>query len=324
LLQLLRGAGPQGLAAMPRTQTPRVGPELLRPLIGLPRAAIDAYASARALAWVEDESNLNTGVKRNFVRHEIAPRLGAAFPGYPATLVRAAEHQAEAATLIDELARLDAETAIRDDPASGATLDRGALIEFAETAPHRARNLLRWFLRLQGLSAPSVARLAEMLDQLARAAHDARVRLIHDGAEIGFHRGRVLVHAPASAPFAIPWQGEQRLVLPHGDLDFTPCVGAGVAQPALLAHPVVVRGRSGGERIRLARDRPTRALKHLLQDAGIPAWERPSWPLIFCGEALAAVPGIGVDVAFQAIGEVPGYAVTWHPRPWSAGGPNRK
>ena len=54
-----------------------------------------APRSTRMLAppvseWVDDESNADTGVKRNFIRRDIAPRLAAAFPGYPATLARAA------------------------------------------------------------------------------------------------------------------------------------------------------------------------------------------------------------------------------------------
>src|SRR5438477_3170055 len=79
LLQLLRGAGPAGLAAMPAYRSPAAGPALLRPLLSLPRAAIDAYARAAGLAWVDDESNADIGVKRNFLRRDIAPRLAAAF-----------------------------------------------------------------------------------------------------------------------------------------------------------------------------------------------------------------------------------------------------
>ena len=136
LLQLLRGAGPHGLAAMPAERASSTGPLLLRPLLTLPRTAIDAYAAARGLAWVDDESNANTAVKRNFIRHEIAPRLAAAFPGYSATLARAARHQAEAAQLLDDLARLDAQDTIDTEGAAGATLDRAALIALAAHAPH--------------------------------------------------------------------------------------------------------------------------------------------------------------------------------------------
>jgi tRNA(Ile)-lysidine synthase len=314
LLQLLRGAGPRGLAAMPAHRLTRRGPGLLRPLLALPRATLGAYATARGLAWVDDESNANTGVKRNFLRHEVAPRLAAAFPGYPKTLVRAAAHQAEAARLIDELAQLDARGAVDDDPVAGTTLERTALIALATRAPHRARNLLRWFLRRHELEAPSSARLAAMLAQLSGAAPDARVRLAHAGAEVGLHRGRIVVHAPAVAPFAVPWAGETRLALPHGTLEFAPCAGPVATCARLDGTTVTVRTRAGGERIRLAHDRPRRALKGILQEVGMPVWQRESLPLVFCGDALAVVPGIGVDAAFRAGAGRPGYVVLWRPK----------
>jgi tRNA(Ile)-lysidine synthase len=54
-------------------------------------------------------------------------------------------------------------------------------------------------------------------------------------------------------------------------------------------------------------------LKGILQDAGVPPWQRESLPLVFCGDALAVVPGIGVDVAFQATADAPGYEIRWRP-----------
>jgi len=298
---------------MPPRNARRAGPTLLRPFLALPGAALEAYARARGLAWVDDESNADVALRRNFLRHEIAPRLAGAFPGYPATLVRAAAHQAEAARLADELAALDACDALVVDDAAGEMLDRGAFSQLAATAPHRARNLLRWFLHRQGLRAPSAARLAAMQRQLARASDDARVRLAHDGVELGVHRGHIVVHAPAVAPFALPWRGEMNLALPHGTLEFTPTPGTGLATAVLAHGPIIVRPRAGGERIRLAGDRPRQALKRLLQSAGMPAWQRDALPLVWCGDALAAVPGIGVDIAFTAAADAPGCDVRWHP-----------
>ena len=261
LLQLLRGAGPQGLAAMPASRTAQSTPSTLRPLLDVPRAAIDAYALAFHVRWIDDESNADTRIRRNFLRHEIAPRLAGAFPGYPATLARAAAHQAEAAALLDELAKLDAGTAAADIAPFGLTLERDAL---ATLSGGRARNLLRWFLRQHALAAPSAARLAAMLMQLANAAPDARVRLEHAGVELGLHRGRVVVHAPPSAHFEVRWNGEAELALPPGVLRWKPVVGNGLARSALDASPVVVRRRGGGERIQLAANRPRQALKGLL------------------------------------------------------------
>jgi tRNA(Ile)-lysidine synthase len=313
LLQLLRGAGPAGLAAMPAYRTTQTGPGLLRPFLLLPRAATEAYARARGVRWIEDESNADEGVKRNFLRRDVAPRLAAAFPGYPATLGRAAELQAEAGRLQDDLAELDARGLVESDSTAGMTLERAALIALSGHAPHRARNLLRWFLRQHGLSAPSAARLAAMLDQLTCAPADARVRLVHAGAEVGFHRGRIIVHPPAVAPFAVAWRGESALVLTHGTLEFTWCAGAGIAGEALEDNAVTVRSRIGGERLRPAPGRPSRSLKRLLQEAAMPAWERESLPLVFCGDALAAAPGIGVDAAFHARAGGTGCEVKWHP-----------
>ncbi len=215
--------------------------------------------------------------------------------------------------MIDELAEQDARGAIVADPVAGPMLDRAALIALASRAPHRARNLLRWFLRQHHLRPPSTARLAAMHDQLVRAAPDARVRLAHSGAEIGIHRDRIVVHPPAIAAFEIPWHGEALLALPHGTLEFDKASGnSAVPRAALPGHGVVVRSRSGGERVQLAPGGPARALKRVLQEAEMPLWLRDSLPLVFCGDALAVVPGIGVAVAFHAAPGAPGYAVTWH------------
>jgi tRNA(Ile)-lysidine synthase len=305
LLQLLRGAGPAGLAAMPRHRAGDVGgPALLRPLLDLPRATLAACASARGLAWIDDESNANRRHKRNLLRLDVAPLLAEAFPGYPSLLVRAAGHQAEASALLDELACRDA-----GDTQHG--LDRAALTALS---PARARNLLRWFLRREGLRPPSAARLAGMLAQLQTAGTDARTRIVHDGAEIGCHRGRIVIHAAAAGPYAFGWRGETSVDLPGGILHFERTRGDGIAAAKLDAAVVMLRSRRGGERIQLATNRPRRAVKKLLYDAQLPIWQREALPFIWCGEELAAVPGIGVALAFQAQSDEDAWRVGWRPK----------
>jgi tRNA(Ile)-lysidine synthase len=309
LLQLLRGAGPHGLAGMAEA---RVGPDdvtYVRPLLAVPRAAIDAYAAATHLAFVDDASNAMVQHRRNAVRHTLMPAVAALFPNPAATLARAAAHQAEAAQLADDLAALDAR-----DIHDGTTLSRAGL---AALAPHRARNLLRWFLRRQGLPAPSTARLAAMLSQLTSARGDANVRIAHAGVEVGMFRGRIVLHASTPAGYDIPWRGEPELALPHGRLLFASATGAGLDAKRLVQAPVSVRPRSGGERLKLAANRPRQALGDLLHDAGMPPWEREGLPLVFCGDALVAVPEVGVDVAFQAPPGATGYRLDWRPSPWS-------
>jgi tRNA(Ile)-lysidine synthase len=303
LLQLLRGAGPRGLAAMP---TFRPGcPALMRPLLGLTRGAIAARAQARQLQWITDESNDDTHYKRNLLRQAVAPVLAARFPGYPITIARAAAHQAEASALLDELAQHDAASAI---DALGLDCARLAALSAA-----RGRNLLRWYLRSQGLQAPSEARLAELLHQALAA--DARTCIVHDGTEIGCHHGHVIVHAPTPAAFRSEWHGEAEVRLPGGLLRFARARGTGIAAAKLAQRQVSLRSRAGGERIQLVANRPRRALKKMLQDAGFPVWQRASVPLVFCGEELAAVPGLGVELAYQPGDDEYGWTVDWRPEP---------
>lgn len=305
LLQLLRGAGPHGLAGMTEARTGPADVTYLRPLLAVPRTAVDAYAEAAHLAFVDDDSNAMLQHRRNAVRHSLFPALAALFPNPGATLARAAAHQAEAARLADDLAAHDAR-----DLQDGTTLSRAGL---ALLAPHRARNLLRWFLKQQGLPAPSTARLAAMLSQLTCARGDANVRIAHAGVEVGVFRGRITLHASAPPGFDVPWQGEPELALPHGRLLFAHVTGAGLDAERLAAAPISVRPRTGGERLKLASNRPRRALRDLLHDAGMPPWERESLPLVFCDGALAAVPGLGVDIGFRAPPGAPGYRLDWQP-----------
>ncbi len=303
LLQLLRGAGSRGLSAMPRFHAGK--PALLRPLLALTRSTLAAHAAARGLAWIEDESNAQTRHRRNLLRHEIVPLLAAHFPGYPSTLLRAAAHQAEASALLDEVAALDAVTAV---DAQG--IDRRQL---AALSPARARNLLRWFLRNEGLKPPSEARLADMLRQFMDATPGARIGIAHDGAELGCHRGRIVVHAPPTAAYVRPWEGETELRLPGGTLVFERTDGTGLAASKLERGRVTLRSRSGGERMQLAANRPQRALKKLMQEAHLPPWQRNALPLVWCGDELAAVPRIGVAPAFQAGPGEAGWMLEWRP-----------
>ena len=239
------------------------------------------------------------------MRRTVLPALRDVAPEAVKTLARAAAHQAEAARLLDELAEQDAH-----DLHDGRTLSRAGL---ALLAPHRARNLLRWFLKQQAPPAPSTARLADMLAQVTHARGDANVRIAHAGVELGVFRGRVTLHACPPPDFDVRWQGESELALPHGRLVFARTLGEGLDADRLAAAPVNVRPRAGGERLKLASDRPRRVLCDLLHDAGMAPWDRESLPLVFCGGALAAVPGLGIDIAFRAAPGAPGYRLEWQP-----------
>jgi tRNA(Ile)-lysidine synthase len=262
LLNLLRGAGIRGLAAMPELRT-LAGSKarLLRPLLEAPRAALRAYAAERGLRWIEDESNASTRHDRNYLRHEIAPLLDARLPRW-----REAASRFARTPLRPTVARC----AGAPRRAAGA---RGEPLAVDEGLPDERRaNLLRAFLAQNGAAMPSEARLGEMARQLYGAREDAQVRLAHEGRELVLFRGHVHLEQRrcAGGSVAPSVAGTARCRARSGarTVRFEPATGQGVAASKARGEGWHFAGRSGGERLRPDPSRPTRTLKNLLQEHG--------------------------------------------------------
>ena len=179
LFNLLRGAGVAGTAAIPaerRQQRLRI----LRPLLDVSREEIEAYARDHRLDWVDDESNCDTGLTRNFLRHQVLTVLAGRFPAAERNLAQAAGHFSEADALLGELACLDWQAAVDGDALKLAAL--------RELSLPRLKNLLRYRLRQLGWHAPAAARLDEFARQLQTAGADRHPAL--DLAEGSMVAGR--------------------------------------------------------------------------------------------------------------------------------------
>lgn len=308
LLQLLRGAGPKGLAAMAELQRrPGWRAAQLRPLLGMARVDLRDTAQALGLAWVDDESNLDTRYRRNALRRQVMPLLATHFPGAGATLARAAGLQAEAAELLDDLARLDAAAAV-----VGERLDCAVL---AGLSLPRARNLLRHFVELRGQPMPSARRLNEALHQLLDARQDARVCVRIGPAEIRRFRGHAYVVPVRAAPLApVGWHGEAELNLPEwGTLRLHATVGRGLKRGRLENGRVTLGWREGGERLRMTPGGPLRSLKNLLQEQAIAPWLRERLPILTCDGDLVWAAGVGCHADWLAAADEPGLVPAWLP-----------
>lgn len=306
MLQLLRGAGVKGLAAMPVIRHQAGQPGYLRPLLDIDRSAIADWATDRQLHWIEDESNLDSRYARNFLRHDILPLFNERYPAWRTTLARSAHNLAEAAELLDELAQLDAAQAIQGRRISCAYLEN--------ITPARARNLLRYFLAIHKLSMPSQVRLTEMLQQLTRAGKDSHVAIDHDGHVLHRfqHYGYLLTKRTMPASDSRwHWQGETQLALPTlgGILHFERGPAPGL-DPAKL-HDINIRLRLGGEIFRPDCHRPNRRLKDLWQAANTPPWERQRTPLIYSGDTLVHVPALGTACGWQAAADGHALHINW-------------
>ncbi len=311
LLRLLRGAGLRGLAAMSRLRPlPGARARLLRPLLEVSRAEIEAYARLRGLEWIEDESNADTARQRNFLRREAIPLLKRQFPAASATIARAADHLAEARELLDQMARDDLERCGGAD-----VVEIRSLRELGEA---RAKNLLRYWCETRGIQALAAARINELMRQLRESGAESRVSLSVPGWDFLRYRDKLYLE-PAGEnvgpDFRESWDGENALPLLAlgGVLKFKPEEGRGLSLEKLRQAPVTVRLRRGGERLQPDSRRPRRTLKNLFQERGIPPWRRDRLPLVYCGGELVSVPGIGDACEFQAAPAEAGLIVTWEP-----------
>jgi tRNA(Ile)-lysidine synthase len=302
LLQLLRGAGPHGLAAMPSVAPFGAGRHA-RPLLAFRRQALAAYARREGLRWIEDTSNVDLGIARNFIRHRVLPLLEAHRPGAVEALARAAANAAEAAALLDGIAETDLASC-----ESGPALKVSGLN--ALPLPRR-RNLLRYWIRRRGFRAPPSAILEQVLDQSGRETRSGLAAVRWPGGEVRRYRGEITVHVPEAAPdprLDLPWVPPAPLDIPGiGRLRAAAATGEGLSQARLAGKALRVRLRRGGESCRLPGKAHRHKLKKLLQERGLPPWERRRLPLIYAGEELAAVGDLWVCEPYAARPGEPGW-----------------
>lgn len=194
LLRLLRGAGLQGMAAMaPAIQ--RDGQTYLRPWLDQDRAEIlraaQAFAGRHGWHPVHDPTNADPRYTRAAVRELLGPVLDARWPGWQARLAEHARHMAEAAAIVEDVARAD--LAALQPSADNTSF---ALAPWRQLSPARQAQALRYWLALNGAAMPTGARLADMLRQLRQLhslGHDRQMRVAHAGHVVRCHRGRVWI-----------------------------------------------------------------------------------------------------------------------------------
>ena len=328
LLQLLRGAGPRGLAGM--AQMSRFGAAwLARPLMEFSRAELHDYALAQQLRWIDDPSNVDTRFDRNYLRHEILPHLRRRWPAAQVTLARSAQHCAEAAELLEVLARSDFQD-LQLDKSGNATkalllppgrgkepfADPLSVSKLLALTPARQRNVLRFWIAHAGLPAPQQRHLERLQSDVLHAAVDAQPCMEWPGAQVRRYRD-VLYAMPPLTPFDALQQRSWNLDAPltiagAGTLTVLRHHGSGL-RAEVCANGVRIAFRRGGERIQPAGRARHATLKNLFQDTGVPPWLRERVPLLYIDGSLAAVAGYWYAEEFAAPTGTTAIAIEFQP-----------
>ena len=297
LLQLIRGAGVKGLSSMAHFDDAR---RLWRPLLNASRIDIESYAKKHKLKWIEDESNQNIDFDRNFIRYKVLPILKNRFNHIIKVISRSSSHLAEAQYLLDDLAKIDLKSLLNSIDYKHK-LNVKALEKLSLS---RAKNVLRYWLEMNGQMMPSKDLLDELLRQALTAKKDAELKIeLSKDDEIRRYRDDIYIvpkKQKHEKNYEIIWSGESEIILPNGQkLTFKKVKGRGINLKFLRDQKLKIRNRQGGEFFKPDSKRPTKKIKQLLQESNLPPWERENLPLIFVGDDLAFVPNFDVDVKFQ-------------------------
>ena len=312
LLQALRGAGPRGLAAMPKF-IEREGLGWARPWLDRPREAIDGYLRRHRLRAIEDPSNADTRLARGRLRVSLWPGLIAAFGDAETALAAVAKRAQEADAALAELAAIDLAGS-----ADGAALRVAAWLGLS---PARRANVLRaWLASRAGRGAPET-----LVQRLLRELPGASVGRwqFTKSMSLSLYRGRLSTVNPAPAgagmPMVIDLSRPGRVQVPGwcGAFEVRAATRQGVAPDRL--KQLRVAPRHGGERFQDSPHSAARSLKKQFQQAGVRHDERLG-PLLWNGDALLFVPGLGIDARCWAADGQPQFTLSWHADPADADG----
>jgi len=306
LLNLIRGSGPAGVAGIGDVR--RFGPGwLVRPMLNVDRADIELYANEMGLHWIEDPSNEDQRFDRNFLRHEVLPRLKSRWPDIAARLQRSAGHAGEASQLLIELAAIDLESL-------GSRAARLPIDGLSELSVARQRNVIRFALRELGLSTPTAVQLKRILDEVIPARVDAQPLVSWAGASVRRYRNGLYL-LPENLADAVESESlsgaDLQLGIGLGTLHFESGADIGIS-PELFSGGMTIKPRTGGEEIQLQGQPHTSKLKKLLQEEGVVPWMRDRLPLVYSGDRLVAVGDLWLA---EDSTSSPGVAVRWDGRP---------
>ncbi len=339
LLQLLRGSGMAGLSGMDDVNAAAQllnNPDVLmaRPLLSAARRQLAAYVAAHQITHVEDESNADPRHARNALRHQVMPALDLAFPGFQQRFARSAQHAQAAQRLLTELGAQDLAHCL-----DGESID---IAKLRLLSLDRSYNLLRHWFGARHLRMPSTAWLTQMLSQLLSARQDAQLLIAHPECDVRRYRDRLHLMPKrdrlpgmadpddeafpghgwpsfdmqtmqqAAAGQTFHWQGEAQMAFPdYGGVLHFDVAERGFDAEWLREQGLTIDFRKGGERLKLAANRPTRALKYHYQACDVPAWERPRLPLVSVGKVLLFAAGIGMNSHHLSAAGAPRIALRW-------------
>ncbi len=306
LLQLLRGAGPAGLSAMPEKTQLGEGWHV-RPLLDFTREEMASYAADNNLNWINDDSNDDVRFDRNYLRQMVMPSLKQRWPGVLKTLSRAAGIQSNVNELIEDLAAQDLSLCIKPENNTLNAHHLGAL------SSARAVNVIRYWLKMHQYRSPGAKVLEQILSDIVNSQSDTSPCIRWGDVEIRRYRDMVFLTRglPTVSDDAklISWNISDECELEFGKLKADIITGQGIAYNKITGSRINIRYRTGHEQIKLGGHHHT--LKNVFQEKGIPPCFRAIIPLIYIDNRLVEITGLCIDEDFTAGPDEKSLFISW-------------
>lgn len=279
-LQLFRGTGSTGLAAMPVYKSLGKAIVHCRPCLTIPRQRLLQYAEMHQLTWIEDPSNSDPHFRRNFLRHQVLPLVKQQWPGLGKVIIEHAHLQQQTLELLQELAQQDYLKFAH--PTAKNRLKCTGLLDLT---PAHLANLLRYWIKINGFPIPNKKRLSSITEVIA-AKQDAQGEVSWQGICLRRYQRELYLLTPSKG---LP---QHSMILWHCANPY-PLIGGKLLQchsPGLFVEPIRIAYRQGGERFYKNHSVGSHPLKKYFQAWGIPPWERDQLPLLYYCDQLIAIP----------------------------------
>ena len=306
-MRAVRGSGLTGLASIPKQRSlSRTNTcQILRPLLAIEKTKIIEYAQQQQLDWVEDESNQDSDIDRNWWRNELLPQIWQRYPKQKHSLSRTINTIHHEQNLLQKLIindisshdalpllKLEIHAALKDIPSFDLLLIK-ELNQVTSVSYLRA-----WFSQYVDI-LPSVIQMQTIYADMVLARADSEPQF--KGAEFVLYRYQNRLYllktsilnniaAGLRLTTSVNWQGEE-LKCFSGFLTCTDLDSNFALKPARY----IVRNWQAGD-VAKPFGRSTRKMKKWWQDYNVPSWMREHWPMIVNEETyeIAAVPGLFV------------------------------
>jgi tRNA(Ile)-lysidine synthase len=305
LFRVLRGSGLAGLSGI----HPATADGFIRPLIDVTRAEVEDYLRTREIPWREDASNRDPRFARNRIRHELLPQLAREWnPQIGDSLAQLAD------LALEEERYWRGEIAVKlrqvcGENHGGMEIDRQKLDALPRAV---ARRIIRQVIAsvkgdLRRIEFHHVEGILNGEDpgvpgiRVLGSFRITRIEsVVHDGP--GGDRRASLDPVNVEIPGTYTtFEGTIRLQI--GESPGVACANLKAELVPVLRAPMVLRSWKPGDHYRPAGKSRDRKLKEMFQQARIPSWRRPGWPILESEGKIVWAREFGAAEEFCAAGQ---------------------